>query len=99
MPVSAIRVWIVTTAEPLPIDNGARLMRHGMLADRLISHGHDVTWWTSAFNHRRKVNRYNGDTSLEISDNYRIRLLHSVGYKRNLSLARVRNQREIAGKF
>ena len=48
-----MRVWLVQRAESTPHDDEGdrRLMRMGILADILQSHGHEVVWWTSAFDH------------------------------------------------
>lgn len=92
------RFWLLTIGEPLPIDAGTpRLFRAGMLAKELASRGHDVTWWTSAFNHSEKVFRA-GDV-VELAPNYRLRLLRGCGYRRNISLARLRDHRMLAAEF
>ena len=48
-----MRVWLVQRAESTPHDDGGdrRLLRIGILADILQSQGHEVVWWTSAFDH------------------------------------------------
>ena len=47
-----MRVWLVQRAESTPHDdNGDRRLRIGILADILSSQGHEVVWWTSAFDH------------------------------------------------
>ena len=100
-------IWLVTTGEPLPIDgDGVRLLRHGLLAQMLSKTGWQVTWWTSAFDHTSKVHRSvalgedgeNGEVR-ELSANYRLVLLPSAGYKRNVSLARFADHADIARAF
>jgi glycosyltransferase involved in cell wall biosynthesis len=76
-----------------------RLLRTGILANLLVKKGHDVIWWTSTFDHIGKRQRFNTDTIIKINENLKIILLHSVGYKRNVSLARIFNHRGIARKF
>jgi glycosyltransferase involved in cell wall biosynthesis len=86
-----LRVWIVQPGEPLPIDGiDVRLMRSGIIASMLRDRGHDVTWWASTFRHSTHEFRFNADTVVE-ADGIRLALLHSPGYKRNISLARLRD--------
>jgi len=98
--VNKVRIWLITIGEPLPIDSANdRLHRSGMLANLLASKGHEVVWWTSTFDHARKKQRFNIDTSIEINDCFTIRLLHSIKYKKNMSINRIINHQEIAHKF
>ena len=93
-------IWLITIGEPLPIDGAKdRLHRSGVLANLLVSEGHEVIWWTSTFDHARKKQRFNIDTSIEISDFFNIKLLHSVNYKKNMSINRIINHYAIAHKF
>jgi glycosyltransferase involved in cell wall biosynthesis len=86
--------------EPLPIDGeNERLLRTGILAGFLAGKGHEVLWWTSAFNHVRKEHRAVADTFVSLECNYRIAMLHSCGYRRNISLARLSDHRGLARKF
>jgi glycosyltransferase involved in cell wall biosynthesis len=64
-------------------------MRYGILADMLHKAGHNVTWWTSAFNHHRKEFRQINDREVYYSETYRNILLFSIGYKKNVSLRRI----------
>ena len=93
-------IWLVTIGEPLPTDGpGDRLLRTGILAEHLVRHGHDVVWWTSAFDHVRKQHRCGGDNRISVSDRYRIWLLHANGYSSNVSLARIVNHHKVARSF
>ena len=94
-----MRVWIVEIGEPLPIDAGSREMRSGILADRLVSDGHEVLWWAATFNHNQKVHRFSQSTTLAIKPGLAIRLLRAPAYKRNISLARLQHNRIIARIF
>ena len=95
-----MRIWLITIGEPLPIDGANdRLHRSGMLANLLTSKGHEVVWWTSTFDHARKKQRFSMDTSIDINDCFNIRLLHSVRYKKNMSINRIINHYAIAYKF
>ncbi len=45
-----MRVWLLTVGEPLPTDGGSdRVWRTGFLARALADRGHEVVWWSSAF--------------------------------------------------
>ena len=95
-----MKVWLVTVGEPLPTDGEApRLLRAGILFRMLAAAGHDVTWWTSAFDHQSKRFRTTLSEVLPVSGNQRLILLHGREYRRNVSLQRIRNHREIAAEF
>jgi glycosyltransferase involved in cell wall biosynthesis len=95
-----VRVWLLTVGEPLPIFDGGspRLFRTGLLAGVLRARGHEVTWWTSAFDHYGKRHRVDADTAATWEGG-EIRLLRSVGYRRNLSLSRFVEHTGVARKF
>lgn len=85
-----MRVWLVTVGEPLPTDEGdQRLHRTGMLADSLRFQGHDTTWWTSTFDHRRKAQRWGEDHTAAVDEHYRLQIVHSPGYAKNVSIRRI----------
>lgn len=95
-----MHVWLVTIGEPLPIDRGNdRLLRTGLLAGLLAAKGHHATWWTSTFDHIRKTHRVRSDGSVSVNERLTIRLLHSVGYRKNVSAARVVDHWGLARKF
>jgi glycosyltransferase involved in cell wall biosynthesis len=94
-----MRAWIIQVGEPLPGDQGARQMRSGILAERLAKRGHEVVWWASTFDHLRKRQRANRDVTVSVSSNLRVELLHSPGYQRNVSLARVLDHQLSARRF
>jgi len=92
--------WLITIGEPLPIDpGGARPWRTSLLASALEQSGHRVVRWTSTFDHTRKVQRFDCDTEVPVSDAYTIRLLYAPGYARNVSPARIRHHKETAATF
>ncbi|MBT4146562.1 MAG: glycosyltransferase WbuB, partial [Gammaproteobacteria bacterium] len=53
-----MHVWLVKLEEQLPIDEGFRPYRMGMLADALVKKGHRVTRWCSDLEHLRGKNRF-----------------------------------------
>lgn len=95
-----MKAWLITVGEPLPLDpGGPRLMRAGILAQVLRSRGHEVTWWTSTFDHFRKLNRFAADTERLLPDGTRLVLLHGRDYRSNVSLARIVNHVQLARSF
>ena len=53
-----MKVWIVSTGEPLPIDGeNVRLRRMGSLAEYLVKRGNEVVWFSSSFEHYKKHQR------------------------------------------
>jgi len=93
-------IWLITVGEPLPIDgDNDRLHRAGILANLLIKRGHKVVWWTSTFDHVRKIQRTNSDSTINKGNNFKIKLLHSIGYKKNISIFRFINHYLIGCKF
>ncbi|MEO7798853.1 MAG: glycosyltransferase family 4 protein [Opitutaceae bacterium] len=95
-----MNIWICIAYDPLPrIDSTTRLLRYGTLAQQLAGAGHSVVFWTSTFDHWRKQQRFNSDHAEVIDSKFRIELLHSPGYRRNISWARVRHNRTLARRF
>ena len=96
-----MRVWLLQRAEPTPHDNdGAqRLLRTGILARTLIAAGHQVTWFTSTFDHYNRRQRYDADRRVAVEPGYDVHYLHGPSYRRNISLGRVRNHTTVARRF
>ena len=96
-----MNVWLATIGEPVPVDAGHadRLHRTGYFARFLANRGHGVLWWTSAFDHVRKRHLAPRDETVEMNSKLRIRMLRGRGYRRNVSLARLRDHAQIARKF
>jgi glycosyltransferase involved in cell wall biosynthesis len=89
-----MRIWIVMTGEALPSDGkNVRLRRAATLARECAARGHEVTWWTSTFNHQGKVQRAEADKRINTEDGIRIELLYAPSYRRNVSIGRLINHR------
>lgn len=96
---SVKNIWLLTVGEPLPSDPGSpRLHRSGMLYNELVRRGHEVTWWTSTFDHFSKTQRFAEDTTIS-HEGGQIIALHGCGYPRNLSLRRFRENALVARRF
>lgn len=96
-----MNVWLITIGEPLSTDSsgGERLLRTGLLAQRLVRSGHEVDFWSSTFDHSKKQHRFTRDTKIDVQHGYRLRLLHANRYSNNVSLRRIANHRTLATKF
>jgi glycosyltransferase involved in cell wall biosynthesis len=94
-----MRIWLAEVGENLPIDDSSRVMRTGMLAKMLAGQGHDVVWWADSFNHLRKTYRSQESKIINYTSKLRLVLLHGPAYYRNVSFARIRNQRMVASEF
>ena len=95
-----MNIWIFSAYDPLPvIDEDIRLLRYGSIAQALVADGHKVIFWTSTFAHWRKQSRYTTNTTREIGPNFTVEFLHAPGYSRNVSLARIRHNFQLARAF
>jgi glycosyltransferase involved in cell wall biosynthesis len=85
-----MKVWILQTGEPLQIDkSGLRPMRAINLSKALTDKGHNVTLWSSDFDHFSKQHRYGSAKIIKFSDNLTIRLIKSNGYTSHVGLGRL----------
>lgn len=90
-----MRIWFTEIGEPLPIDRTVRLLRYGLLSRELARRGHEVTWWTSGFEHATHKHVFRKDES-RIIDRVNIRFLRGLGYSSNVSVRRVLHQCQFA---
>jgi len=75
------------------------LLRSGILSGKLAEAGYDVTWWHSTVNHQKKTQRFHEHTTVALDEGLRMTFLHGRLYKKNVALARIRNQIETARAF
>lgn len=95
-----MRVWLFQANEPMPnVHEGQRLFRMGLIAEELRKAGHDITWFSNTFDHFQKKQLYNKDTIVEVDEKYRINLIWSPSYKKNISVRRIINHKYMAMKF
>ena len=96
-----MRIWLIQRAEPTPNDNKGkqRLMRTGILCNKLNELGHNVIWWTSTFDHYNRRHRFNVDTRILIREGFYIQYLKGLGYKKNISIPRIIDNNLVARKF
>ena len=81
--------WMIQRSEPTIIDAGLpRLLRTGIICQMIQSRGHNLTLWTSTFDHFKRKNRFTENKLIEVSKNYKIQFLKSFEYKKNFSIRR-----------
>jgi len=95
----AMKVWVVKIGEQLPVGGNIRKMRALQLCEALAEQGHEVTWWTSAFDHFQKSWYFDHDTVFAPSKNFTIRAIRGIGYDRNFSLGRLVDHRVLSRRF
>jgi glycosyltransferase involved in cell wall biosynthesis len=94
-----MKVWLITSGEPLPM-YGEKPHRTGSLARLLAEQGHEVTWWTTTFDHQSKSYLHSRDAEAQASDRITMVFLHSaVAYTRNISVRRLINHWQVAQRF
>jgi glycosyltransferase involved in cell wall biosynthesis len=94
-----MNLWLIQTGEPLPLEPGVRKMRTGFLSEELLSRGHSLRWWASAFEHQRKVMQFQKDEEISVNQKMNFQILKGCGYKKNISLFRYFDHRLVARKF
>ncbi|MBV6417037.1 MAG: hypothetical protein CMLOHMNK_01670 [Steroidobacteraceae bacterium] len=97
-----MNIWLVTVGEPLPLPGeSARLWRCGLLARTLATRSHKVTWWTSTFDHSRKLpfSRPTKGKDDVVLGGVCLRWLDGIAYRRNLSLRRIVNHVQLGMRF
>ena len=95
-----MRIWIVMTGEALPTDGeNVRLRRAALLARQCALRGHEVTWWTSTFDHQHKRQRTPTHQCVTTKDNVRIEMLHAPAYRKNISIGRLINHQVLGSVF
>lgn len=90
-----MKIWFIEIGEPLPMEQGKRLLRYGYFTAFLSAHGHKVTWFTCDFSHAVKAHVVPpGEQTLD--NGVRMVVLPGKGYPKNVSLMRVCHNRDYA---
>jgi glycosyltransferase involved in cell wall biosynthesis len=90
--------WTISLFDPTPYDKVGDL-RFIQIAKAANRAGHRVTHFTSTFRHSSKGHRFDRSTTFEENPNYNIEYIHSNGYRKNISLERVRAHADFAEKL
>jgi len=93
-----MKIWLIQTGEDVPFGSNLRKLRTAVLAEELVSRGHEVIWWAAAFSHLRKK-WVTWDRNGLLESGVHIELLHGTGYRANLSFARIVDHRIVARDF
>jgi glycosyltransferase involved in cell wall biosynthesis len=96
-----MKIWFVAIGEPVPLGPNFtdRLHRTGMMATAFAAAGHDVTWWTSGFDHFKKRHLTRHRKEVQHGANLRIRIVPAPGYRTNVSVARLYHHELVRRRF
>lgn len=89
-----MNIWIVKIGEPLESN-----MRNYILAEELTKRGHNVTYFTSGFNHQQKKWIKRAEGSYTTDNGISMEIINGCGYKKNFSIRRYVDHKMIAWKF
>lgn len=92
-----LNVWILQTGEPLVIDGeNERSMRGMNLATKLTERDHNVLFFSSDFNHQKKIHRTNQNKYIKYNFNLSFQLIKSPGYQKNIGIKRLYDHLKMA---
>jgi glycosyltransferase involved in cell wall biosynthesis len=96
-----LHIWLLKIGEPLPLSPTVKKMRTALLAEKLVERGHQVTWWTGAFDHAHKkwLEVFSDREQIDLQKNYAVIGLRGTGYHRNISIKRYIDHRIVARQF
>ncbi|MEX0704415.1 MAG: glycosyltransferase family 4 protein [Planctomycetales bacterium] len=94
-----MNVWLIHLGELLPIDGPYRIHRYGVLSRLLAERGHRAVQWAPTFSHHLKRQRADRDCTVPVESKWSLELLHGPGYRRHVSLRRMRFHGEMARAF
>jgi hypothetical protein len=84
-----VNIWLISPYGPIP-GEGWRDDRFNIIGDVLAAAGHNVLWWTPNFSHHFKPFRSEGWDARLLSPRFRVRLVPTTPYSRNVGLGRLR---------
>ena len=88
-----LSIWVVNPFDDIP-GEGLPPLRFWTLCRVLAGRGHDVTWWTADWSHRRKAPRRPVPRLVEEEEGFGIRMVPVKPYRGNVSLSRLRSHRD-----
>jgi glycosyltransferase involved in cell wall biosynthesis len=92
-----LTVWLVNPFDDIP-GEGIPPLRYWSLARVLAARGHDVTWWTATWSHRRKAIR-TAPLGIREDEGFAVRLVAVRPYEKNVSLARINSHKDFGRNF
>lgn len=85
-----MNIVLINPYGPIPIpEEKWREYRFTIIGNYLSSLGHNVTWYTSSFSHHFKKQRSTGWKDIIINENFKITLVPTPGYNKNVSFGRI----------
>jgi glycosyltransferase involved in cell wall biosynthesis len=96
-PASSLTIWVVNPFDDIP-GEGLPPIRFWSLSKALAERGHDVTWWTASWSHRRKATR-TLPAGVKEAEGFGMQLVDVRPYMRNVSLARIASHRDFGAGF
>jgi glycosyltransferase involved in cell wall biosynthesis len=90
-------IWLVNPFDDIP-GEGTPPLRYWSLARVLADRGHDVTWWTATWSHRRKAFR-TPPLGIREDEGFAVRMVGVRPYHRNVSLRRIASHRDFGNTF
>jgi hypothetical protein len=95
-----MNIWLLNSQEQIPYLNSKRRpMRMGLIAKYAAQNGHQVTWWTSTFEHVSKQFIRKEEGMELVSKNIYLYWLSSIGYNSHLSIRRFINNLFVSSRF
>jgi len=88
------QIWVVNPFDPLPNESDVAL-RYWAMCRAFAEQGHNVIWWSSDFFHLHKTKR----EPCPDTDGFRVRLIETPPYTKNISFARLKNHKAFADGF
>lgn len=92
-----LTIWLVNPSDDIP-GEGLPPLRYWTLARVLAARGHDVTWWTADWSHRRKTRR-TADSTIREDEGFGVHTVPVRPYMNNVSLARIRSDADFGREF
>lgn len=83
-----MKIWLINPYGPIPTE-AWRTYCFALIGETLSNNNHEVIWWTSNFSHHFKNWRSDGWQDIKINENFKIRLVPTPGYKKNISIGRI----------
>ncbi len=95
-----MNIWLINSQEQIPFLNSKRRpMRMGLITKYAAQNGHQVTWWTSSFEHVSKKFIRKEENMELVGENIHLYWLSSIGYSSHLSVRRFINNLFVASRF
>ena len=82
------KIWLINPYGPIPSE-AWRDYSFTIFGNYLSQRGFEVIWWTSNFSHHFKKYRSKDFKEITVKDNFKIKLIPSPSYKKNIGIGRV----------